>query len=386
MNADRREGRIALLLQHLGDGGVERCFLNLARGFADRGISADLYVHEVSDEGLLETTPGVRLSRLRGESPAQRGAGLADLLLARNTGVVLSAKEEDCRLISEVCRSMQKPPRSVMVASLDYTGQLRGRRAGPWQRWRRYRQVRRLFGRADQVFCVSEGVARDMGRILRRPLDQLPVLPNPVVTPELDALSRAPVEHPWLQAGQPPVVLGVGRLSRIKNFPLLVRAFAKARREMEMHLMILGEGKQRTELMRLASELGVTEDVELAGFQVNPYPYMRHADLFVLSSLWEGFGNVLVEALACGTAAVSTDCPSGPSQILQGGKYGALVPVDDADALAGAIVASLRNPPPTAFLAEAVLPYTLEHSVSAYLEALGLAAPPVSGRNTSHQL
>ena len=376
MAPESRPARIALLLQHLGDGGVERCFLNLARGFAERGIGADLYLHQIAAEGLLETSPGAGLVRLQGRSPAQRRVELANVLPARGTGVVLTAKEEDFRLISDTRRQMINPPASVMVASLNYTGQLLGRRAGPWRRWQRYRQVRKQFGPADRVFCVSEGVARDMAQILQRPLSELPVLPNPVVTPELERLSHAPVDHRWLQADQPPLVLGVGRLSRIKNFPLLLRAFAKARRELAMHLMILGEGKQRPELLRLARQLGIAEDVELLGFQANPYPYMRGADLFVLSSSWEGFGNVLVEAMACGTPVASTDCPSGPSQILQGGRYGALVPVDNDDALARAILTSLRHPPPAPLLAEAIHPYTLENSVSAYLLALGFRLPP----------
>jgi glycosyltransferase involved in cell wall biosynthesis len=376
MPPESPSARIALLLQHLGDGGVERCFLNLARGFAERGIGADLYLHRIAAEGLLETSPGAALVRLPGRSPAQRREELASSLSARGASVVLTAKEEDFRLISDTRRQMIDPPESVMVASLDYTGQLLGRRAGPWRRWQRYRQVRRLFGPADRVFCVSEGVAQDMAQILQRPLSELPVLPNPVVTPELERLSHIPLDHRWLLADQPPLVLGVGRLSRIKNFPLLLRAFAKARREQAMHLMILGEGKQRPELLRLAHQLGIAEDVELPGFQANPYPYMRGADLFALSSSWEGFGNVLVEAMACGTPVASTDCPSGPSQILQGGRYGALVPVDNDDALARAILTSLRNPPPAPLLAEAIQPYTLHNSVSAYLLALGFTLPP----------
>ncbi len=385
MGTEPPGGRVALLLQRLGDGGVERCFLNLARGFAAHGIDADLYLHEIAAEGLLETSPGARLVRLRGRSPTERRTELANALRESKTDTVLTAKEEDFRLISAVVRGLEQAPRSVMVASLDYTGQLLGRQAGVFRRWQRYRQVRKLFGPADQVFCVSAGVAQDMARILRRPLSDLPVLPNPVVTPELDTLSRVPVQHRWLEPGQPPLILGVGRLSRIKNFALLLRAFAKARREMVMHLMILGEGKQRQELQGLADRLGITRDVAFPGFQSNPYPYMRGADLFVLSSSWEGFGNVLVEAMACETPAVSTDCRSGPSQILQGGRFGKLVPVGDDDALASAILTSLRQPPSAELLMQAVLPYTLENSVLAYLRALGFAPAP-GDLAANHQL
>jgi len=385
MTVDVAPGHIALLLQHLQDGGVERCFLNLARGFAGRAVASDLFVHRVIAEGLLESSPGAPIAQLSGQSVAARAEQLAQEFQTRRTRVVLSAKEEDFDLVDAARRQMERPPLSVMVASLDYSGQLAGRRAGAWRRWRRYREIRRRFGAADRVFCVSEGVAQDMAYILRRPIGEFSVVPNPVVTPELDGLSRVPLEHPWFEPGQPPVVLGVGRLSRIKNFSLLLRAFAEARHGASMRLMILGDGKQRQDLQRLAERLGIADDVELRGFEANPYPYMRAAALFALSSAWEGFGNVLVEAMACGTPAVATDCPSGPRQILQDGRFGALVPIDDVGALAQAIIRSLQDPLPTTQLAEAVAPYTLENSVTAYLRALDCALPPAD-RAASHQL
>jgi glycosyltransferase involved in cell wall biosynthesis len=365
------KSRIALLLQDLADGGVESCFVNLARGFADRAIPTDIYVRRILDERRIAALNKAELCRLDESRGADSTKALAQHLDSRKPEVLLAAKEEDCRLAIEARARSGVPVSIVMVASLDYSGQLEGRGASPWRRWRRYRQVRRLFREADRVVCVSEGVAQDMARILRRPVAELPALPNPVVTPELASLAATPVDDPWFRKGDPPVVLGAGRLSRIKNFSLLVTAFARARRERPMRLVILGDGKQRSALLRLAARLGVAGDVSLPGFRTNPYPYMRQADLFVLSSLWEGFGNVLVEALACGTPVVATDCPSGPSQILRNGKYGALVPSNDADALAAAMLATLENPTPPDLLAEAIAPYTLESSVSAYLEAIG---------------
>ena len=141
---------------------------------------------------------------------------------------------------------------------------------------------------------------------------------------------------------------------------------------MPLRLLILGDGKQRGELLRLAARLGVADDVALPGFVLNPYVYMRRAGLFVLSSLWEGFGNVLVEAMACGTPVVATDCPSGPAEILGGGKYGPLVPIGNDVVLAEAIEETLRSPLSEAVLKEGAAPYSLASSTAAYLEALGL--------------
>ncbi len=139
-------------------------------------------------------------------------------------------------------------------------------------------------------------------------------------------------------------MLGVGRLSAQKNCPLLIRAVAKVRRQRPVRLLILGEGDDRAALEALVRDLDLTDCVGLPGFVDNPFAYMRHAQLFVLSSDWEGLPTVLIEALACGCPVVSTDCPSGPLEILDGGTYGALVPMRDEDSLADAILASLENP------------------------------------------
>jgi glycosyltransferase involved in cell wall biosynthesis len=185
------------------------------------------------------------------------------------------------------------------------------------------------------------------------PIQKVHVIYNPVVSPELYEKADAPLEHPWFRSNQPPVILGVGRHRPQKGFDTLLRAFARVRQETPARLVILGEGPERPNLERLASELGVAADVDMPGFDPNPFRYMRRAGVFVLSSRYEGLPNVLIQALACGCPVVSTDCPSGPSEILDGGRYGALVPVDDVEAMAGAIVRALLGqvaPAPSAWL------------------------------------
>jgi glycosyltransferase involved in cell wall biosynthesis len=156
--------------------------------------------------------------------------------------------------------------------------------------------------------------------------------------------AKQPVSHPWFEQNRLPVILAVGRLTKAKDYPTLFRAFSLVRQVRPAKLLILGEGEERSNLERLAIELGIQNDVSMPGFVDNPFAFMAKASVFVLSSAWEGFGNVLVEALACGCPVVATDCRSGPREILDNGRYGRLVPVGDHEALAKAILETLDNP------------------------------------------
>ena len=198
---------------------------------------------------------------------------------------------------------------------------------------------------------------------------QVCVICNPVVTPEIFSKAQEPVDHPWFAPGQPPVVLGAGRLTIQKDFPTLIRAFALVRAQRRARLMILGEGEERPKLEALVRELGLEEDMALPGFAGNLYAYMARAAVFVLSSRWEGFGNVLVEAMALGTPVVSTDCPSGPAEILERGKWGKLVPVGDIVALSAGVVAELDNPS-LSDVARRAQDFSLDRIVGQYLELL----------------
>jgi glycosyltransferase involved in cell wall biosynthesis len=193
-----------------------------------------------------------------------------------------------------------------------------------------------------------------------------------VWTSEVEQLARQPVDHPWLTKPGAPVIVGAGRLTRQKDFPTLIRAFARARAQRPCRLIILGNGELEAQLIALAKELKVEHDLSLPGFVANPYAYMARAQLFVLSSLWEGSPNVLTEALALGVPVVSTDCPSGPREILAGGEYGTLVPMEDDAALAQAMLATLDRPLARERLLQAALPYKVDASVNGYLEALGV--------------
>jgi glycosyltransferase involved in cell wall biosynthesis len=167
--------------------------------------------------------------------------------------------------------------------------------------------------------------------------------------------------------------MALGRLARVKDYPTLIRAFAQLRAERACRLLILGRGRQRDRLLQLATRLGVGEDVDLPGFFDNPYASLRRASLLAVSSLREGGPIVLIEALAQGIPVVSTDCPIGPREILQDGRYGRLVPPGDPAALAAAMRETLDNPPDAALLRQGAAPYTQADSCRRHLQAMGLA-------------
>jgi glycosyltransferase involved in cell wall biosynthesis len=200
-----------------------------------------------------------------------------------------------------------------------------------------------LYRNATRVLAVSQGVAEDLVRTIGVPRDRLEVIYNPIVEEELDSLAEEAVDHPWFDEGVP-VIVAAGRLVEQKDYPMLLEAFRIVRARTPARLMILGDGELKGSLRRRAQELGVDADVAFLGFVENPYRYMKRCAVFVLSSRFEGFGNVIVEAMACSAPVVSTDCPSGPGEIISDGEDGFLVPVGDAGAMARVLQELLENP------------------------------------------
>ena len=229
--------------------------------------------------------------------------------------------------------------------------------------------MRCLCHRADAVVAVSGGVADDLKNTIGLPGSNIEVVYNPVIRPEIVSLSKEAVDHPWLIEKSCPVLIAASKLKPQKDLQMLLRAFALVRKNRRLRLIILGEGEEGEALQQLASELGIAEDIDLAGFMQNPFAFYRRADLFVLSSAWEGLPTALIEAMGCGCPVVSTDCPSGPQEILEGGRYGTLVQVGDQQAMAEAIEANLDSPPLRAQLLERAACFSVEKSVDHY-EAL----------------
>lgn len=242
------------------------------------------------------------------------------------------------------------------------------------------RLIRELYPSADAIIAVSRGVAHDLAVTAGLPETRIVAIPNGLDVDAVTASSEKAVESSWLQSKKSPVVLGVGRLHRQKGFVTLLRAFAEVRRRRDARLVILGEGPERGTLEKTARELGIADDVHMPGFATNPAAWMKRAAVFVLSSGWEGFPNVLLEALAAGCPVVSTDCPSGPCEVLADGEYGRLVPVGDHAAMADAIVETLASPPPAARLRARAGEFSLATTVAGYRRVLEAGPAPARGR------
>jgi glycosyltransferase involved in cell wall biosynthesis len=362
--------RVAFFLPSLAAGGAERVFLDLAYGFLARGLRVDLVL--VREEGpLLSGVPsGIRMIPLRAARTATAVVPLARYLRRERPKAMLSALTH-ANVVAIIAHRLAHSGTRLVVTehvhlstSLGSISDVRARLIP--------QLIRRLYPLADSIVAVSEGVADDLAR--RTGLDRASILVeyNPVIVAELRQKAAERLDHPWFAAGQPPVVLGIGRLTEQKDFGTLIRAFRLAHEQEACRLMILGEGELRAPLEGLADSLGVRSDVELPGFVRNPYPYFASAGAFALSSRWEGLPTVLLEAVCLRVPIVSTDCHSGPREILEDGSLGRLVPVGDWRALAEAIVATLRDRharPPAA----ACERYRLERVVERYAQIVGLS-------------
>lgn len=361
---------VAIFLPSFGNGGVERMMVNLARGMEALGQPIDFIVRKVSGNPYLEgLPPGIRILEL---DLLHRNTEKAAVLYLTSESplAILTSKEENDILAIKARKRSRSAARVIVRIPVHVSGRLKHKGRGWIKRWLTSTRMKRVLAEADSIVAVSKGVAADISVLTGTPLERLHVIRNPVVTPELKELAQAQVNHDWLAPKTKPVLLGIGRLGSQKNFEHLIHAFALARREVDSRLIILGEGRRRARLERLIRKLGLSGSAQLPGFVPNPYPYLARADLFVLSSLWEGSPNALTEALALGIPIVSTDCESGPREILQNGKYGRLVPVGDVDALASAIIHTLSDPLPVEFLKGAVSEYGVDTASRSYMEVL----------------
>ncbi len=366
---DHRPGeRIALVTSSMGGGGAQRAVARLATALAERGYPVDLVLARAAGPYLAEVSSDVRVVDLHAPRLAQALVPLARYFRSQRPAAVFSALDY-VNVVAILARALARVDTRLVVSERNTLSQ-----AVAHTRSARTRLMPRLiswtYPRADAVVAVSPGVADDLLAVCRLAPSTVHVLNNPVVTPQLEARRSEPVEHPWLRDRTAPVALAVGRLTEQKDFRTLLEAFALVlQRQPAARLVILGEGSLRAELEGLARTLAISDSVSMPGFSANPYPAMAAADVFVLSSRWEGSPGALIEAVACGTAAVATDCPSGPAQVLDDGRYGRLVPVGDANAMAEALDDALAGrvdrPPP-----ESWHPYEQGRVVDSYLDLL----------------
>lgn len=342
--------RVALFLPSLNSGGAQRVMLNLLRFLLDRKVRTDLVVANIHGPYRSQIPSGARVVHLKGNSVVRGIPSLVGYLRNERPTALLSALPH-ANIAALLARRIANCSTRILVSEHNsLTVALRHKALKKPQDRLKPVLIRWCYPSADMIVAVSQGVAQDLKLFLGLPDSRIKVIYNPIVTPEITKNASQPVSHPWLIQPDSPVILGVGRLTRQKDFPTLLRAFAQVRSLVPAKLIILGEGPGRDALRALAYSLGINDDLDMPGFVQNPYAFMRRASVVALSSAWEGFGNILVEAMAVGTPVVSTDCPNGPREILCDGVYGPLVPVGDANALAQATLRALRDPADPALL------------------------------------
>lgn len=359
------EERIAIALPDLRGGGAERLNLDLAREFSARGHPVDLVLMRAEGELLERVPPGVRVIDLK--APRFRDlTGPLTTYFRREQPATLLAAMWPLTSFAAIARRIARSGTRVIVSehsllSLSYADR------GSMHRAVLRASLAATYRLAAARVAVSSGVADDLAALSGLERDRFEVIFNPIPSP-----SSTELDHPDAVWGTPRGrrILTVGSLKAAKNQALLIRAFAQLHDWEDARLMLLGEGAMRGELEALAEAEGQGRRVIMPGFVADPGPYYRSADLFVLSSDYEGFGNVIVEALACGLPVVSTDCPSGPAEILEGGRFGRLVPVGDATALAAAMREALEAEHDRAMLMRRAEDFSVAEAADKYLRLM----------------
>ncbi|PCK10060.1 MAG: glycosyl transferase [Alteromonadaceae bacterium] len=360
--------KLAVLISFSGAGGVERMVMNLVREFAQQYEQLDLLVIRARGPHFANIPDNVSIIKLRSSHTLTAIPELMRYFKDSRPDAMLVAKDRAGRA-AVIAKSLAGAKTRIVVrlgTNLSTALAHRSRISAWW----RTAPMRRIYAKVDQVVAVSQGVADDVHKITGLDKDRISVIRNPVITDDFDSKAQAPFDHPWLNKKTCPVVIGVGRLSEQKDFATLINAFAKLLERRPCRLIILGDGALRQDLEAQITRLGLNEQVALPGFQDNPMCWVKAADLFVLSSRWEGSPNALTEALAVGTASVSMRCPSGPNETLDEGRFGPLVAVGDADGLTEAMDDTLNNPLPSDVLRSAVDEYRAKTSALAYLKIL----------------
>ncbi|MEL6438377.1 MAG: glycosyltransferase [Cyanobacteria bacterium J06621_8] len=358
-------------MSDLGGGGAERVMLNLANGFAAKNIDVDLILVRKFGPYISQISPKVRVVNFKSPSLLKSTPLLVRYLTKEKPSILFSALE-DTNIVAIIAKYIANVSTKVIV-SVHNTLTQESLHAQTLKRKLVPYFIPWVYRGADGVVAVSNGVSSDLVKLGVQD-KKITVIYNPIVTPEYQEKLQENFDHPWFDVDEPPVILAVGRLNQQKDFSTLIKAFAKVRQSVSAKLMILGEGEQQEQLELLAQTLGVAKDILLPGFVDNPYVYMREAKILVLSSAWEGFGNVLVEAMAAETMVISTDCPFGPAEILANGKYGKLVSVGNVDEMANSIISALQEVPNRDILKARAEEFSLDIAIHKYLDLFKIAS------------
>ncbi len=353
--------RIALMVSGFDDGGVERTMSNLASGLATLGAQVDLLCGTPDHPYVKGLAPEVGLVPLRDAKQS-----MVDYLRSARPDLMMTGKRVDDRAALSIRRRLGLPTRLVVTVGTPLSVSVAAKRFNPLRVFRETRRIRADYRSVDGIAAVSEAVAEDLRHRFGVTEVPLRVLPNPIVPADLAARAAMPCPHPWLAPGQPPVILAIGGLRKVKDFATLLRAFARLSARFDARLLVLGEGKERPRLAALTDRLGITARVDLYGFVDDPFPYLARARLLALSSRREGLSNVLIEAMALGTSVAATDCPGGVRGLLDQGRLGPLTPVGDAAALAASMTRLMQQPTDPDALKRAAAPFGVVAAAGRY--------------------
>jgi glycosyltransferase involved in cell wall biosynthesis len=358
---------IAFFLPNLHGGGAQKVTINLIKGILKRDIPVDLILASNEGHYLHQLPQQVRIFNLAVERVIKAILPLSNYL-KQNRPFALVSNMSHANVVASLAKKLARTEGKLILVehntfSANKSNLIRARFVPPLMQW--------LYPNIDNIVAVSQGVAEDLEFQLCLKKGKVNVIYNPIVDEQLITHAKTPLNHPWFKKGSSPVFLAVGRLTEQKDFSTLIKAFALVRKQRLAQLIILGEGELRTELEAMINHLGISEDVSLHGFVENPYSYMYNASAFILSSRWEGLPTVLIEAMACGCPVVATDCPSGPQEILEAGKYGTLIPVGDARAMSAAMLDILNTSLDRDVLRQRAMDFSIEQATSKYLLLLG---------------
>ena len=341
-------------------GGAERVALDLSSGLSARGYDVDLVLVDTSGDLLDEVPADVSVVDLGARRVATSLFPLRRYLSSREPDVLYSMMTEP-NLIAIAAQQLAFTNTRLVISEHNMLSHghdsIKDRliTLGAWAG----------YPFSDHAVAVSRGVRDDLLKKTRLTDGSVSMIYNPVGVESIRQKASEPVDHEWLVDDSIEVVLSGGRHEPQKGFDTLLDAFARLDRD-DVRLVLFGKGPETEALQRQTAELGISDRVSFPGFVDNPYSYMSAADVFVLSSVYEGFGLVLIEAMACGCPVVSTDCESGPDEILMEGDCGLLVPVRNDDMLAKAIIETLNEPIDTEILQQRADDFSIEASISKY--------------------
>jgi glycosyltransferase involved in cell wall biosynthesis len=345
---DETSFRLAFFVPTLAGGGAERVMVTLANTFADTfesgrenfRINVDLIACNADGPFRADVSPNVRVLDLARHGVLAALPRLTSYFTREKPDAMVSAMSH-ANLAALIAKKLSGSATRIVISEHN-TLSMTSRRSVKLAT--ELILMRALYHQAGALVAVSKGVAKDLMHELGTSAPIVRTIYNPIEIDRVHSMSLTRLDHPIFAEPEWPVIIGVGRLTHQKNFPLLLAAFAKVRAQRQCRLIILGEGPLRAELETLVLKSGLMNDVLLPGFEPNPFAWMANSKVFVLSSDFEGLPTVLIEALATGVAVISTDCPSGPSEILDGGRLGRLVTTGSVEEMAKAIHNALSSP------------------------------------------